>query len=364
MVTVAVLLLQNPNFIFNLALKPILEGGLDFGITLTGGAQADIAAAGAKYTKFNTTDSLLSAPFLQKMVGTADVFNEQAAIMPALGRSLICNAFTNLTWNIFPNIGTMLEGLIITIFGFIVSLSVGFYLLDITVELGFFCCLLPFLIACWPFKITRNYCRTGWNIFMHIFFTYVMLGVIIVTINEITKSAISPNGNTEVLINALNANDFDTILEMLDIGGMQMLFLIVSCYICIKLLQDVNNLANKFAGGAGFNISSKLGGLAASATYAGAQLGGMTAFKGIMGGAEGIGALGKASGASGWMSAQARKAADKSGITAIKNKASQAVQGTKNLYNQALGTIGIGGQAKARGGRQGNNNNNSGGSAS
>lgn len=337
-VAVAVLLLLNPSFLYDLALKPILEGGLDFGITLTGGSQSDILAAGTNYTRFNTNDTLLSAPFLQKMIGAADVFNKQASIMPAMGRSMICNAFADLDWNVIPNIETMLEGLIITIFGYIISLSVGFYILDLTLELGFICCLLPFLIACWPFKITSRYTKVGWNIFMHIFFNFVMLGVVITAINAISSRAIAPNHDIKQLVTALNTNDFSVIKKMMEIGGMQMIVLIVSCYICLKLLKDVNNLSNKFAGGAGFNISPGIGGLAASTLFMSAKNGGTSLFKNLSSGA---GAISEASGLTGATKAGVSNLSDALGFSKMRER-------MRNFKASA----GVGSQAVERGGRQ------------
>ena len=357
-VTVAILILTSPTILFDLILRPVLEGSLDFGLTLTGKAQAAIEAAGAKYTKFDTANAMLTAPFLQKMVGAAEVFNEQAALMPAMGRAMICDAFANLDWNVIPNIETLLEGLLVVIFGYIISLSVGFYLLDITVELGFFCCLLPFLITCWPFKITNRYTKVGWNIFMHIFFTFVMLGVVITVINAIIKRSLAPNHDVKDLINALNTNDFEAIKQLMDIGGSQMLFLIVACYICLKLLKDINNLSNKFAGGAGFNISPSIGGLGASALIATGKTGGSALFKGIT---SATSALGRESGATGGLKALGGKASDALGFSKM-----------RNYYQQLKGKAGIGANAQARGGRAGNssnpsattNNNTSGGGQS
>ncbi len=362
-ITIAVLILSNPSFLYNLALKPILEGSLDFGITLTGKAQSHILESGAKYTKFNNSDTLLSAPFLQKMVGTAESFNTQAAIMPAMGKSLICNAFSNLDWNIIPNLETLLEGFLVIIFGYIISFSVGFYLLDITLELGFFCCLLPFLIACWPFKITLEYCKKGWGIFMHIFFTYVMLGVIITTINAITKRALAPNHDVNELIKALNDNNFDFIKDAMSFGGSQLLFLIVSCYICLKLLQDVDNLANKFAGGSGIRLSSKFaGGVMASAGISTIVNGGTTALNVAKAGARGASEVGNAMGVNGAIKA----GADHLGFSQMKNYFSQKRAQGKQFVNDTLGSMGIGRSAVVRGGRNGgeNSNNQNGGTQS
>lgn len=347
-VLIAILILANPQFLYDLALRPIIEGGIDFGLALTKGSQADILAAGAKYTKFDTSNSLLTAPFLQKMVGAADVFNKQAALMPAMGQALVCNSWENLSWNIIPDIETLLEGILIIIFGYIISLSVGFYLLDLTLELGFFCCLLPFLVTCWPFKLTSNYVKVGWNIFLHIFFNFVMLGVIITAINAISKRAIAPEGDIKILLNALNTNNYDQLKELMDVGGVQMLMLIICCYICLKLLRDVNSLANKFAGGAGFNISPAIGGLAASAVFAYGKGGSAMLFKGLARGANAVGEVGKATGATGAIKA----GADALGYSKMKNYFSEKGTQGKQFINKTLGSMGVGANAVERGGRQ------------
>lgn len=193
---------------------------------------------------------------------------------------------------------------------------------------------------------------------MHIFFTFVMLGVVITVINAIIKRSLAPNHDIKDLINALNTNDFEAIKQLMDIGGSQMLFLIVACYICLKLLKDINNLSNKFAGGAGFNISPSIGGLAASAALTTGKKGGSTLFKGIT---SATSALGRESGVTGGLKALGGKASDALGFSKM-----------RNYYQQLKSNAGIGANAKARGGRAGNssnpsateNNNSSGGGQS
>ena len=90
-----------------------------------------------------------------------------------------------------PHLEMLIEGAIVLVFGVMISLSVGFYLLDVSLELGIVCCLIPFLIACWPFKITVQYTKVGWQFILHMFFNFVMIGVVISVISELTKMALS-----------------------------------------------------------------------------------------------------------------------------------------------------------------------------
>ena len=278
------------------------------------------------------------------MVGAADAFSTKAAIMPAMGKAMVCNAFTNLDWNVIPNIETLLEGVMVVIFGYIISLSIGFYLLDLTLELGFICCLLPFFVACWPFKLTSSYVKVGWNIFMHIFFNFVMLGIVITVINTLVQKAISPGDDISVLINALNNNDFDTLKKIMDIGGIQILTLVVCCYISVKLLKDVQNLSNKFAGGAGLNISPVIGGLAMSAAASFGKAGGAVGFKGLAKGVDAAKEIGAASGLNGAIK-------DTLGFNKMQKFAAETKASGKDLFSRTLGKAGIGSKAVEHGGR-------------
>ena len=142
-VLVTVQLLMNGSFVYSTLLSPIIQGGIDFGITLTQGSQNQIIAHGEKYNKF-TNSELLSPELMKTIMGAAESFNEQAAEMPAIGWALVCNAFVNLTDHFMPHLEMLIEGAIVLVFGVMISLSVGFYLLDVSLELGIVCCLIPF----------------------------------------------------------------------------------------------------------------------------------------------------------------------------------------------------------------------------
>ena len=102
-------------------------------------------------------------------------------------------------------------------------------------------------------------------------------------------------------------------------------------------------MSNKFAGGAGFNISPKIGGLGASALIATGKNGGSALFKGLT---SGTSALSRESGVTGGLKALGGKASDALGFSKM-----------RNYYQQLKGQAGIGANAQARGGRAGNNTN-------
>ena len=322
-VTVAILLLSEPDFIYGTLISPIIESGIDFGMELSDSNQETVKQLGAKYTF--SSGSYIPSELMQIIVGSVEAFNLQAATMPAIGQSMMCNAWIELSWFVFPDFVLLIEGLVIYIFGMGIILSIGFYLLDCTIQLGIVCGLLPFFVASWPFKITSKYTKSGWEMIMNTFFNFVMMGVVITAANEITLQALSNGIKKEELADYLNTNNVPALKEAIGFGGLQMIVLVVCCMIVYKLIKDTNSLANKFAGGAGINMGAQLGGTAASiATSVGkaaARTGGK-AVKGVAGSAY------EASGAKGAVNA---------GKTAA-----------KNFGNKIKGKMGAGKKAQMR----------------
>lgn len=325
-VAIAIILLSNPGFVYDTLISPIIYGGFEFGLELSGDDSFQkIQQYGTKYQQFDESNEVLRASFLRNIMGAVEAFNEAAATMPAIGRSMICTSFCELIWYVIPHFMLLFEGLIIFVFGMIILLSVGFYLLDSAITLGLVCCLMPLAIACWPFKITAKYTTVCWNFVMNIFFSFVMVGIIIKVTVDLTVQAIATGITLDELTNFLDTNNILALEDTMDIGGLQMLMLVICCMLASKMIKDTNSLANKFAPGAPTQgMGGQLGGLAASVVTSVAK--------------KAMGPAGKALNTVG----------EASGI----NGAGRALKsGAKNMANKALGKIGMGKQAKSQGGR-------------
>ena len=260
-------------------------------------------------------------------MGAVEGYNHLGAQIPALGRALMCYAWIEKQAVIFPQFSILLEGIIIYVFGLMILLAVGFYLLDCAIHLCIICCLLPLLIASWPFKMTAKYTKTGWGMLLNVFFRFVMLGVVIVTAFELMKNALEQQGDLE---GAINSNDINAIKDAMQISGMQMVLLIACSMMAMKIIKESGMLASKFesGGAATGDLGAKLGGTAASAATAIAKPVAKGAAKKT---AAAAGAVAEASGVKG--GAQALGGA-------VKSKASQV-----------LGAMGMGSKAKMAGGR-------------
>lgn len=268
-VAIAILILKTPTFLYPEIINPILDGSVDFSISLLGEHQGKVEEMGKKYSSsFNQRGEYFSAKTAQNMVGAVENFSNAATLMPAIGRALMCRAFDDLgidrAW-IVPRVGMLIEGCILYVFGLGILLAIGFYMLDCAIELGLVFALMAFFVACWPFKLTSNYTKIGWNMFLNVFFNFVMMSVIIMTIVRLSAQSLAVGTSLDELQALLNSDMVDALEQAIDIGGLQMIMVIVCCLICFKLPKESGRLANKFAGGAQVAMGGDLGGLAARA---------------------------------------------------------------------------------------------------
>ena len=286
-------------------------------------------------------DGVIGKDLLASIMASVRMFSEASAQLPAVGGSLICIS-THEGTSFLINFEMFFQGLAIYVFGWAIALACCFYLLDSVVRFGIFCVLLPFLIACWPFKITLRYTKTGWDIFMNAFFNFVMIGLVISLTTELLAQALSGGkGGITELENAINANHVQTLKEMTNITGMDFLVLIACGLFAFKLVGQINSLATEFAGGGGSSsIGGNLGSLAGQAVNKARGM--ATKAGGAIGGAiyEGTGAKDTVDGLK---DKAMDKMADWGSKVGLGNKANPGGAGGNRKFNGAGGGSGSGG---------------------
>ena len=294
-VLIVVLLLHNSDYVYHYIIDPLMEAGLQFGLTIIdSNVLADLNAE-AKASVGSMPNGVISTNLLAQVLGTIKMFSKSAGELPAIGGALICvsthSAATSLG-GALPDVSMLIEGILCWAFGWAIAIACCFYLLDSVVRFGIFCALLPFLIACWPFKITFQYTKTGWNIFINVLFNFVMMGLVLSLSSELIGQALTGgSGGKEEILAAMNGNEVSTLKELMDLDGPKFLVLVACCIFALKIIQRVNELANKVSdtqGGKG--IGNEIGGLAGNvAARAGkTALAGAAAITGAKGLAGGI----------------------------------------------------------------------------
>lgn len=268
-VAVAVLILQSPKFLYQEAINPILESSVDFSLALNSsdGSINKVTVKGAAASYSFSNEKYLSSNVAELMTGMTAQFSKEASTLPAIGRAFICWSYHHLglaRLYFIPRVAMFVQGVILTLFGLGIMLAIGFYLLDAVVRLAIVCALMAFFVACWPFKLTAGYTKIGWNMFLNIFFQFIIMGIIILTINVLVTGALGYYGS-DALESMLNEDKVEALNKSLDLVGLQIVMLVVCCFLAYKLTGESNRLANKFAAGAKVKMGAELGGLAASA---------------------------------------------------------------------------------------------------
>ena len=344
-VMVAYILLLNSNAIYNYAVGPVLSAGMEFGGAL-------LFEDGSGYMEWCSVEENLQEETQKQVALDKDKGKVEEGVLPAylyvklscfirsvqaeistaqsIGSTLMCIsrntaaqpfqvAGVTLIENAIWDFSMFFQGLVIWILALIISLAFAFYLIDATVRLGIVGALMPFLIACWPFKKTAGYTSKGWQMLLNTFFTYAMMGLIVsVNIQLIMQGLTGSKGDMNDLMALIDGNDVGALQEMLDIGFSGFLVLLACCLFGWKLTGQATALAGTFASGAGAPIAPQIGGLAAS--------GGKAAVLGTIG-------MGKA-------------AADATGATA---KIRQGWDNTKSFVGKALGFGKYSGKAAQQG---------------
>lgn len=244
--TVIISLLKDTWLIDNI-ISPVMQAGLNIG--------AKLSVTGA--TMATSSGSGYDAIF--KMVNeSVKQFNDQVYETIAIGNAMICNA----TWDfIFSWYWLMLTyGLILFVFGWILLVGISFYIVDILIRLAFGAILLPFGVACAISNQTVGYTKNIWNIFLNVFFSFIMLGIILgITIQLVNlgmtqgdEEGVKEGGGAALnaFLTNLNAqidgNQIEQISKDLWSNGSLLLTIVCFCVI-VQLAAQIGKLADKIS---------------------------------------------------------------------------------------------------------------------
>lgn len=329
-VLVAYYMLKNANIVYGYIVGPVLKAGFEFGSSLLFAKNDSyLAACDVSKTLQNVSNGVMPAYLYTNLDCFIRAVQAEVAVPQSVGSSLMCVArnagkesigpVRNVLWDF----GMMFQGFAIWVMGWIISLAFAFYLIDATIQLGIIGALMPFLIACWPFKATRNYTSKGWGIFMNTFFVYVFMGLVVsINVELLGQGLTGSKGGFDAIMKALNGNNVQELKESLDIGFAGFLVLVACCLFAFKLTGQASDLAGTMAGGGGPKIGANIGGLAYGA-----------ATKGVQGTLKtGLGA--------------AKAVSDKTGLTNVVNK------GRDWAKDKVWGAVGLGRRSGAAGNKQ------------
>ena len=304
-VVIAFFLLQFSSQIFTYGVVPVVSAGIEFGNALLD----------EKYAAIETDEGLSDMgkmeeenPGILERVSTlsnTNYFNgdlyvkldnfvvllqRNISFMQGVGSSLICIGTNALVFKgdiQFKN-GFLItiQGILLAGFGFLFALAFAFYLVDAVVQMGIAGALMPFLIACWPFKLTSKYANTGWSMILNSAFVFAFSGLVLSVSLDLIDAALASSATSEEALEgsssaaenvaveagglyqiaqAINSQSEDELVRLSDISLVGFLILLFCCLFGFKFLGRAGDLAGKFASGALKPIAPSIGTMAGSA---------------------------------------------------------------------------------------------------
>ncbi len=251
--------LGNENFLIRKVITPILKSGLEIGGELAVKSDAS----------FNFYDSLegqvegllgihLRSPWgtlFETIRGALRGFSEATYEPVAIGQAMICNASEGKFFDWYYLM--MLYGFILFTFGWLMSTVIGFYIIDILINLTFAAVLTPIGIACAISDKTMVFTKNIWNVFINVFFSFIILGIVIGMTLQVVDLCLTRGDDPAQTGGALaffltnqqaqiDANQIKEMAETLWSSGM-LLFTVVCLSVMYGLIGKIGKLAEKIS---------------------------------------------------------------------------------------------------------------------
>lgn len=158
-----VVIVSGTNTFVNYVVNPVLATGADYGLAIIEGANDTLGMqASGKYNYEG--ESLFSNDVINKILGVTEGIDRVVSTNLVIGHALTCHSVNAgaWKWNLLvteikiPDIWIWLCGAIIWFFGFMLTLGVSYYLLDLSFKIGISIVLFPITMGLWPFSSTSD----------------------------------------------------------------------------------------------------------------------------------------------------------------------------------------------------------------
>lgn len=230
--------------------NPILTAGADFGIAILDGAAQTLSVTPSKEYTYDGV-SVLSADMLNKILGFTESMESIVSTNMVIGHALTCHATHAGAWVIslmvkiaIPNIWLLLCGALIWFAGFMLALSVCYYLLDISFKIGIAIMIFPIVMALWPFSLTSSKLKTCIGTILKSAAIFAFLAI--TTSYALTLISISLRDISE-LSSRIEAGDSKWISDTFDITGPFFIIILFAYFYSLKLISiTISDYADQF----------------------------------------------------------------------------------------------------------------------
>lgn len=263
-----IILLLNSSYLCDDIIVPILLAGLEIGSNL---AISGTQVAGVSEATSSGFDGLFEAVNVN-----IRNFNDQLYLNVAIANAMSC--LSTQSWLLEWHFLMLLYSLILFTFGWILLVGISFYLADLLIRLSIAAILLPLGIAMAVSDKTVGYTKNIWNVFINLFFSFIILGIILGLAANLVDLGLGRNGDLSASGNdvvdgamnlfltdlsaTINENMVEKLATELQRNGS--LILTVVCFsVLVKLSANLDSLVNRIAGGGGLPSPASAVGAAA-----------------------------------------------------------------------------------------------------
>ena len=252
--------------VLNLTLGPVFNTGMAYAQQISGTKECNTGAPYMQgisgYTTTPGDGGALPASMGQNVVCSIKSMQDNVYKLIAYGNQCRCFGWHIKPWvrHLIPNFAFILTGWLLKLGGLILLLAFPWCLVDCLLNMAIAAALLPAAIGAWAFKITAQYLKKIWDIFLNAVFQFVFLSVILSIIMVIVGQFV---GRLE-----LYATDFDTIINPitgLAFWGVNAARLLLVCLLGWVFLDQGKSLAKNFASAPSVSVGGKTGGFFAQA---------------------------------------------------------------------------------------------------
>ena len=232
-------------------IEPLMDAGASYGIGLMKSSPAHLDLT-PQTTVTSKGTSIVSARLINNIMGFTESLDKTVSTNLIIGHALTCHSFHAGMWQWdavittikIPNIWIWLCGAAIWFCGFMLTLGIGYYLLDISFKLGFAIIAFPVVAALWPFDVTKDKFQKCVSIVLKSAATFTMLAMTASYALVLVSSSLR---NLDEFFERIEAGDSDWIADTFDITGPYFIIIIFAYLYSLKLISStINDYVNQF----------------------------------------------------------------------------------------------------------------------
>lgn len=251
--------------------NPILTAGADMGIAFMStvsdisgadGLNANYAVKTPTITDNGTTTEIVSADVMNRVMKFAQDLDKNVSTNLVIGHAITCWSIKGGAWDFevfkIVNLWLWFCGALIWFVGFMLTLGIGYYLLDISFKLGFAIMALPVVIGLWPFNVTKGKVTAVISIMLKAAGTFAFLAL--TTTYALVMISIALR-DVKTLYKNIEEGNSEWISQTFDPTGPYFLIIIFAFLYSMKLISStVSDYVDKFCSDSVFGSASPMHG--------------------------------------------------------------------------------------------------------